>query len=223
VRILLGVFFVLWMIFALGSSSSTHLQQSRLYYPLFSPLAALSAWGLSRALRFDLPQLQMGFVVRMILIFAGILILVEGAITTVKVNPLPVLAGAETENEYLVRNLGWYQLATEAVNDLKDARVLFLWETRAYYCEVECSPDVILDRWWYARQTLARPAEIAAHFRTQGFTHLLVYDVGADYERDFHAVFYTEEDWQALDTFISDELTLVQRFDDVYSLYAFNR
>ena len=66
---------------------------------------------------------------------------------TFKIDPLPYLAGLETREQYLTRRLGTHYGTMQQLNDVlpAEAVVVFLWEPRSYYCQLDCRPDSILD------------------------------------------------------------------------------
>lgn len=103
-------------------------------------------------------------------------------IQTAAFDPLPVLVGRETEDAYLRRNLGTHAVAMQELASLPaGSKALFLWEPRTYYSPVPAYPDAILDNWAHAIYQFGRAAHIAGRWRTQGFTHLLLYRYGLDF------------------------------------------
>ena len=154
------------------------------------------------------------------LIFVFILIAISEVIFFAKTSPIRVIFGSQTQDAYISEQLGWFALAMEAVNSLpEDAYVALLWEPRSYYCEIPCSPDVILDRWWYLMRITGSASEAASWLKEQGFTHVLLYDLGVQLERDVEVLF-EPDDWIELERFKSNELLVIRQFGDAYTLYA---
>ena len=61
-------------------------------------------------------------------------------------------------------------------------------------------------------------ASIAAAWKAEGMTHVLVYSLGEEFLRK-GADPYEPEDWEALRELTEDQLTLVENFGDAYRLY----
>jgi hypothetical protein len=147
--------------------------------------------------------------VRAVVIGVLALSIVSAFLFAMQERPLPVLLGFETEEDFLSRRLGWYHAAVDAINqDLpSDAVVLFLWEPRSYYCQAECLPDALLDRWLHATQYLYGP------------------DAAADPGRVAAAVLagkfdpITGDDVAALEALRHGELEEMQDFGGAYVLY----
>lgn len=134
-------------------------------------------------------------------------------------NPLSAILGSISQETYLNQNLGWYFPVMQAINNLpQTSRTLFLWEARAYYCTRDCSPDVVLDRWWHLRRTIPDLSGISSWMKDQGYSHVLVYDIGVEFER-LESGLYEEADWLDLQEFRQEHLTLLQSFDGIYTLY----
>jgi hypothetical protein len=196
------------------------LARTRHYYGIFPALALLAAAGIDSASHIRLPRLRMGWVINGLVILVLVLTATGEGINFANVDPLRVLAGAQSEEDYLAEQLGWYGPTMEAVSSLPpDSRVAFLWEPRTYHCHVYCHPDVILDRWWYLMRTIGEPSKISSQLLSEGFSHVLIYDLGAQFESRAQPLF-EPGDWVALAQFRETELELVQRFGEAYSLYV---
>ncbi|NIN68033.1 MAG: hypothetical protein GTO63_25675, partial [Anaerolineae bacterium] len=98
-------------------------------------------------------------------------------------SPLPYIVGLETREQYLQRHLGDYYLAISYINrDLPpSARVLFLWEPRSYYCEKDCWPDAILDRFAHLTYQHGDAQGIAEYLRAQSVSHVLFHKSGFEH------------------------------------------
>ena len=209
-----------WLIWAGAAHLSDTLAQPRLYFAIFPALATLAAAGFEAASRLQLPGVRVGRVLAALVALALSLVAVNESLHFLSVDPLPVLAGAQSRQAYLVDRLGWYALAIQRTSDLPPgSKVVLLWEPRGYYCRVDCQPDVILDRWWHLRRTRGNAAAIADGWRAQGVTHVLLYDLGVRLEVESQSLF-EPSDWAELERLKQTELRLLQDFDGVYSLYA---
>lgn len=236
---LVGLSIVLWIATALESRYSL---QTRLAVHLFPPLIVLTSVAFDRLRVLPEKPLNMTFLVRTFVAIILILTFInhiigqrqrEGSITIegtttishfLEPRGLEYLAGIMDQTAYLEHNLGWYIVAIDAVNDLPDdANVLFLWETRTLYCDeprITCKEDAILDHWWHARRTVGdgTAEDILESWRKQGYTHLLIWNDGREFEFDGNN-FITEADqaeWERL----PDMLEVVWEGEDIYSIYA---
>ena len=209
-----------WIIWAAGAHISGPLLSSRLYFFSFPALALLAAAGFRSASKVNVFQIRVGRVAGALVILALGLGLINQVNVFRKKNPLPVILGSVGQEVYLSQELGWYYPVMQAINDLpRDSRILFLWEARAYYCTGQCSPDVVLDRWWHLRRTNSDLAAISDSMQDRGFTHVLIYEIGADFERARPGL-YQEVDWLELQQFRQEQLSLLHSFDGFYTLYS---
>ncbi|MDX1662695.1 MAG: glycosyltransferase family 39 protein, partial [Candidatus Promineifilaceae bacterium] len=215
----LALNYLLWLN---GVARTAMLLRARFLFPVFGIVAALGGVALARLPSISRPQLDVGWLVRVVVIMSLALLLFATAVDFILINPLPVLVGLESEEQYVERRLGPYPNVMEAINTLPpDARVIFLWEPRSYGCIVDCWPDALLDRFLHHTQHLDHDAEeIAAAWREMGFTHVLLRHGRLRFiiEADFDPV--TEADLQILESLISRHLEPVAQWSDDYTLYA---
>ncbi len=186
-----------------GIAESKLLLQTRLLFPAFPGLAIMAAIAFDHVGDLDLPQFSLQRFIRLVV---GLILGLTGlgyALGFAADNPLAYLVGAESRASYLTRHLGGYASAIQFVNRQlpADARVLFLWEPRSYYAQRSVQPDAILDLFAHAR-TQARDADaLAALWRQQGYTHILVSRGGLDYMAQSGYDSLTDEDAQVLQQF----------------------
>lgn len=204
-----------------GIARSALLLQTRLLLPVFGLFAILVGLILAYMGKWRQPQLDVGWLARVILALAVTVMILSQALNFLAVNPLPVLVGLETQDHFLERSLGTYAEVITAVNQLPpDANVQFLWEARSYHCAITCQPDPILDAWLHLTQHLdLSAADIAHQWQKQGITHVLMYDGGLQFivEADFDPV--TEADLAAWETMKATYLRPVQTWPGQYTLY----
>jgi hypothetical protein len=142
---------------------------------------------------------------------------------TLRQDPLPVLVGLESRDDYLARNLGTHDAAMDLLNERvpQQGRVLLLWEPRSYYSRVPTEPDPILDRWpWLVFRHGGDLEAIAGELRAQGYTHVLYHRAGAELVRRAELDPLSEADWDALDRFLDLYLDEQARAGDAYVLYT---
>ncbi len=134
-----------------------------------------------------------------------------------RLNPLGVALGSRTKEAYLDDALGWYSPAMRALQDLpEDSRVIFLWEERGLYAPPGTEADQLIDNWYVMRRTIGDADSIRSYWLSKGFTHVLVYQSGAEFERE-HKQQFENSDWSSLDALLSS-LAPQQSFGNVYEL-----
>jgi hypothetical protein len=217
-----------WLVWVVGNQRSGYLIQSRMYFSLFPALAVLAAAGFRR-----LDTLQPGpggpsglGTVRFGRIAAALVLLVLALNTlqigasTAQKGALRAVLGQVSEAEYLDTNLGWYAPAVRAARDLPPgSRTLLLFESRGYYCFPACRPDEILDRW--KRDFLAYNgdfASIAAAWKSEGFTHLLLSRSGLEFFGEHPDIHHPPEEIAPVDAFLA-QLPPPENFGGAYELY----
>ncbi len=215
----IGVGLLVWIVWAVGARIADPLSRSRHYFGFLGPLAVLGCAGYLRLREMNVYDIDLGWVTEKLVVFSFALTGLAALFHSGNANPIPALTGHQDRYEYLADQLGWFGPAMHDVNRLPEgARVRFLWEPRGYYCRTGCIPDVILDQWWYLNRTLEGPDEIARKWRSEGVTHVLIYDLGVRLEMEAQPLL-TDADWAALDAFRAEHLDPVRKFGDAYTLY----
>lgn len=198
--------------------------QSRLLLPALAVLAPAYGWALAQLPppahpgKFSLRRF-LGVVVGLVLL----LNLTEQALDLVARRPLAVLTGQESEEAYLLRNLGKHYAAMQALETETppEARVLFFWEPRSYYSPRPCQPDAILDLWPRLVLRHKRSEALADAVRAEGWTHILWHEEGASFVRRSGRTAGMEEVWPAWESLKDCCLRPVwQAEDGAYALYA---
>jgi hypothetical protein len=108
---------------------------------------------------------------------------INQTLDVLRVDPFQYLVGNEDRSAYLRRVLGDHYRAMEGLEETvpEDGRVLFLWEPRSYYSPRRAQPDAILDNWANLSYRYPTNAQIAAHLREEGYTHVLLNQWGLDF------------------------------------------
>ncbi len=215
--VIAGIAYVAWLA---QLAWSALLLQSRLLLGVFPLLACLAAAGFDGLVGAQLAAIRTRWVIGGAVAVVLFLNAAETAQSALSDNPMPVLAGVQSQEDYLREKLGWYAVAIEQVNALPAAsQVLFLWEPRSYHCQVTCFPDAILDRWWHLRRSVVEANAIATQWRVEGVTHVLVFEAGREAVQAEGFDPLTEDDWAALQSLQGEELRFVQDFGGAYQLY----
>jgi len=208
--------FAFWTIGVIWSGA---LRQSRLLLPCLVALAPVAGWLWADLPRFDRPQFSISGFVRLAVILALLLLLIDATLLALEVDPLPYLVGEETRDEHLTRRMGAYYAAMQRINEQlpADAKVIFLWEPRSYYCQRDCQPDSILDTFAHMVHWHGSADAIARAWRQEGVTHVLIFRSGLQ--------FVLNESPGKVDTAVLSELETryLRKLSDVagaYQVYA---
>ncbi|MFQ5921952.1 MAG: hypothetical protein ACE5M4_03845 [Anaerolineales bacterium] len=217
-----GSAYAVWIVLL---TFSDLLVQSRLLFPALPFMALLAIHGFHSLANLGKPGKSVQFVLGGLIAFGLALTVFARFIDTVGSSPIPILFGAKSEREYLVEELGAFQIAMEEINELPPgSKVRFLWEPRSYYCSdrMVCEPDALLDRWWHSRRSHGDEDRIAEAWDSDGVTHVLLFQVGAQEIRDAGFDPLTEADWESLARFVDRYLEAIPGSEGAYTLYRFS-
>jgi len=208
------------LVWTLGAIQSRALFQSRLFLPGFAALAPLLAETLALLPILDRPKFSLSRFVRMLVVVALALNLVNQALDVLRLNPFGYLVSYESREAYLERILGDHYQAMEQLEESvpEDGRVLFLWEPRSYYSPRIAQPDAILDNWSHLVYLYGDEDQVAAQLRAGGFTHVLLYRWGLDFVIKHGESPLSPGDVEQLNAFIEHHLMLVETVGR-YQLY----
>ncbi len=194
--ILLAGFFI-W---ALAASWNGLLVQTRLFIFLFPIWSVLSAAGFLQASRLHVASIRFGRIaLAFVLLFVTFSVL-ENLSTVLPARSLEQNLGLLSDEDYLVRNLGDLYTVSTAIQSLPaDSQVIMLWETRGFYCVPRCEPDEIIDRWYQEVHLHRTAAEIRDAWLAQGYTHMLIWEAGYEFVRDYDNAKFKAGDFQQLE------------------------
>lgn len=208
-----------WLVIGLGRLYAEYLGQTRLYFVLLPAAGVAAGWGWQALKDITAAGVRLRRVLGIMILLALLLSLGQDLTWLVRANPAGVALGTRSRDQYLDDNLGWYAPAMRAVHQLSPhARTVLLWEPRGLYAPSEAQPDAWIDRWYIDRRQFGSPERILQAWQERGVTHLLLFEAGADFERQ-RRIEYEAADWLALDD-LRSRLTPVDDFGGVYSLYS---
>jgi hypothetical protein len=160
-----------------------YLVETRLILPAFPLLCLSAAFGLCRLPAWNRRAFRLSWVVGVVVTLVLILNLVTETRVFLAVRPVAPLIGLESHRDYLARRLGSYSEAMRYVNDRLpgQARLLFLWEPRGYYCLPSARADATLDNLAQLRVAHGEAQVALAALQADGFTHLLLHRAGLEF------------------------------------------
>lgn len=204
-----------------GVAGSALLRQTRLLFPIFPLLAVLAVAAVDGLSAWDVRGFSLRRFVLMVLAVTLGLNVFSFLVGFVADSPLPYALGLETREEYLATHLGDYYQAISYINrDLPaSARILFLWEPRSYYCQRDCWPDAILDRFKHLTYKHSTAEEIAEYWRGQGITHVLFHKAGFDHILAARFDPILPADIEVLEDLQQDYLLPVKEISGSYLIY----
>ena len=214
-----GVFYGFWL---WGVARTELLIQMRLLFPVFGLLAMMASAAIEGLRVLPRRPFDLSWLARTVLVLVLVLTLVRSGLDLLAGNPLGIVVGLEEREDWLIRRLGWYYAAVEAINQQlpPDSVVLFLWEPRSYHCAVDCRPDALLDRFLHATHVYGPDATtIAAAWRAEGVTHVLFYRQGYEAVREAGFDPLTGADVAALEALERYYLQEVRDLGGAYTLY----
>jgi hypothetical protein len=219
-----GLALVYGVTWTVGVIQSRALFQARLFLPGFVALVPLLAESLVQLSVLDHPGFSISAFVRLTVGVVLALTLINQVLEALRFDPLGYLVGYESRSSYLRRVLGDHYRAMEALEETvpEDGRVLFLWEPRSYYSPRRAQPDAILDNWAHLSYRYPTNAQIAAHLREQGYTHVLLNQWGVDFVIEESESPLPSEDVDRLRTFIEEYLELLET-EGSYRIYELRR
>lgn len=203
IKIALSVILVGFAIWAVGSRFSGLLIQSRLFFGIFPAWALLAGAGMDSIWNLRAMNIRFGRVAGALVILMFGFNLFASWTGFIARDPLAYVIRLEDEQKYLSRNMGTYASAIENIRALPaESRVLMLWEARGMGCWPRCDADEVIDHWYVEVRTYQTPERILASWQDKGYTHLLLFQAGADYIREREPR-YATEDWHKLETLLS--------------------
>lgn len=192
--------FVIW---AIASRLNGLLIQTRLYAAFFPAWAILGGIGFDSLTKHRSAGIRFGRIAAAVLLIVFTFNLIAIGREVSQKAPFAVLSGTLSPAAYRTQNLSGYQEAISALEELpSDAQVLLLWETRSLGCLPICDPDETIDRWYEASLTYSSAEEILRTWQSQGYTHLLLNNIGAEFIQENDGRI-SSENWEKLEALLN--------------------
>jgi 4-amino-4-deoxy-L-arabinose transferase-like glycosyltransferase len=206
----LTLFLLYYAAWVAGVVSSQPLWQARYLLPALVLLVPPLAQAVTQLKEFDLPSFSLLRLTKLVIALVLGFALWTQALEFVKFNPVAFIAGAETREQFVVRQTGNYALAMAAVSQLPaNARVQFLWEGRSYLAQRAVRADLLLDALPHLVATTGSVEESVRRLKSEGFTHVLVWEAYVSYTNDNLHDQTSERDAENLRQLESDYARLV--------------
>jgi len=208
------------VVWAVGNQFSGYLIQTRFYFTLFPAFAILAGYGYDQVSRLNMPRVRLQRIIVALMLLVTGLNAYQVVTEMVGKKALGYVFGQSSHQQYLEDNLGWYARAMKDIRSFKEGeKALLLYEPRGYYCLPQCDPDEILDQWKVTRTMLTNGENIPAYWRSQGYTHVLVYTMGMEFLRMDQDPHHPPQDLDALE-FLLATLPDPANYGDTYNLYV---
>ena len=204
-----------------GVAQSALLVQTRLLFPIFALLALLAGYTVDKLALLTRRAFSLQWFVTTVLLLTLGLNAVSSALHFISDSPLPYLTGFESRESYLTRHLGLYYTTVVHINENlpPSAKILFLWEPRSYYCQRDCWPDALLDKFKHLTYKYHDAKGIAEYLHREGVTHLLLCRTGLEYILEARFDPITPDDVATLTALQEDYLRLIHDEGGAYLLY----
>ena len=194
--VLFLVYFAAWTI---GVISTKSLWQARLLLPALILLVPPLAQAMQRLRAFDTPALSLHRITRVVIAVVLGIGLLSQTLEFVKFNPVAAVIGAESLDHFYFRQTGTFAATMAAVRLLpQNARVQFLWESRSYLAQRPVRADALLDALPHLVATTGSVAASVRQLKSEGFTHVLVWQAYVTYTNENLHDASTEHDAQNL-------------------------
>lgn len=209
------------LVLAIGDIFAQHLMQPRLYFSVLPFLGMLAGIGWAWLQTKILAGVRLRNFIGTAILLVGVLITLNDSISLTGSHPFSAAVGSDPAEEYRLTNLGYYELAMRKLYELPSpSRVMMLWEPKAFYAPLSTRPDAWIQQFHTDWRELQSPTAILNHWKSQGYTHVLVNHSGMEFVKRTDKS-YEPGVWLDLDKTLG-QLTVVETFDNVYVLYQIN-
>jgi hypothetical protein len=206
-------------IWAVGNQISGFLIQTRFYFSLFPAFTILAAFGFENLENNMIGKKNLIILSRIAVVIVLFLNIFQITSDFVKKGTLTYLFNLENRQAYLERNLGWYALVMEDIQNLpSESRILSIFEPRGYECVPACDPDEILDHWKISYSKHSDNDLILSDWKNAGYTHLLVYQEGIDFLKENPDPHHPIQELNQLQSFLAT-ISVEKNFGGIYTLY----
>ena len=217
IGLFVAVSFAAW---TFGVINSSALWQARLLFPALIPFAIPTALGWDSLTRLDTPNLRISFLSNALVAIVLALTVFDNAVFVLQRNPLAVAFGAQSREQYIARINPSYAALLQIIDKLPaDAHVYSLFEPRSYGLPRQIQPDAVNYNFAHDLYIYRTPSDIIQHWKTEGYTHVAVYERGLNFLIESPSSKLTPAEQAGLgETLAKLELTNLTS-DKVYTIY----
>jgi hypothetical protein len=200
--------------------NSIRLWQARLLLPGLIPFAIPAALGWEALRSFDSAKNRISFFTNVVTAIVIALTLFDNGLFVLQRNPLAVAVGAQSRAGYIARINPSYATLMQIMDELpKTAYVYSLFEPRSYGLPRRIQSDAINDNFAHDLYLYKTSSEVIQHWKSQGFTHILLYERGLDFVAQDSASEFTPALKESLRETLGNLELIAQTPDKVYSIY----
>ena len=202
-----------------GVINSAGLWQTRLLFPVLIPLAIPTALGWQRLKEFDTSRLRISFLMNALIALIITLTVFDNAMLIIGRNPLSVALGLQSREGYIARINPSYAALMQIIDKLPvDAQVYSILEPRSYALPRQTQADAVNYNFPHDLHLYKTPSEIIEHWRSEGYTHILVYERGVALDAETPNELTSVRQAALIETLEKLEL-INQTPDTVYTIY----
>ena len=126
--------------------------------------------------------MRISFIVRSMLAFVVLANLLNFSLQILVRDPISVVIGITSRQDYIERRQPGYAHALALMkNAPENSKTYFLFEPRSYGMDTQVQPDAINTNFPHDLWLYKTPEKIIAAWQKQGYTHLLISKIGADF------------------------------------------
>ncbi len=158
-----------------GYITTRDLWQTRLLLPAIIPFVIPAAVGILSIPTLDTKRLRLFFIVSILAAASIYVNLLDMTFRVISRNPLAIVTGITTSQDYLQRYQPGYAYALQIVSQTPaDSRIYSLFEPRSYGMLRNVQPDPILDNFSHDVYLYKDAEKIIDAWQSQGYTYILL-------------------------------------------------
>jgi hypothetical protein len=217
----IGVFSVIsFAAWTFGVINAAGLWQVRLLFSVLLPFAIPTALAWDSLKQLDTSKLRISFLANTLITIVIAVTVFENGYFVLQRNPLAVALGAQTRERYIERVNPSYAALMQLINELPaDARVYLIFEPRSYGLPRTVQADPILYNFAHDVYLFKTSDEILKHWKSEGYTHIVVYERGLNVMIESPNSRITPEIQNTLQATLGQLKLLAKTPDKVYSIY----
>ncbi len=188
--------------------------------PALIPFAIPAALGWDALKSFDSSRFRISFFSNVVIAVVIALTLFDNATFVLQRNPLAVAFGVQSRAGYIARINPSYAALMQVMDKLPaDARIYTIFEPRSYGLPRRTQPDAVNYNFSHDLYLYKTPAEIIRHWKTEGYTHIIVNERGVSLGADDPSNKFNATRRAALQETLEMLKLITQTPDRAYSIY----